>query len=120
MALITREGYGQVEFNHVSSQRTGEIYAQLPALSADFNGVGPTVDELTALLDAVDSLEGAESGSVLMAVSNGVDTLIVDVNLDENLADADRVDGVAYLESTVASDLTADNLYDFSALTANT
>lgn len=32
MALtIKRNGYGQVEPNHLSAQRTGQIYAQLPA-----------------------------------------------------------------------------------------
>lgn len=31
MATITRIGYGQVEPNHLSAQRTGQIYAQLPA-----------------------------------------------------------------------------------------
>ena len=31
MALITRNGFGQVEPNHLSAQRTGQIYAQLPA-----------------------------------------------------------------------------------------
>lgn len=31
MAKITRIGYGQVEPNHLSAQRTGQIYAQLPA-----------------------------------------------------------------------------------------
>lgn len=32
MALtIARKGYGQVEPNHLSAQRTGQIYAQLPA-----------------------------------------------------------------------------------------
>lgn len=30
MALIKKEGYGQVEPNHLSAQRTGQIYAQLP------------------------------------------------------------------------------------------
>lgn len=33
MATITRTGYGQVEPNHLSAQRTGQIYAQLPAAS---------------------------------------------------------------------------------------
>ena len=33
MAKITRIGYGQVEPNHLSAQRTGRIYAQLPAVS---------------------------------------------------------------------------------------
>lgn len=34
MAKITRIGYGQVEPNHLSAQRTGQIYAQLPAASS--------------------------------------------------------------------------------------
>ena len=31
MAKIARKGYGQVEPNHLSAQRTAQIYAQLPA-----------------------------------------------------------------------------------------
>ena len=31
MALMTRTGFGQVEPNHLSAQRTAQIYAQLPA-----------------------------------------------------------------------------------------
>lgn len=31
MATITRKGFGQVEPNHLSAQRTSQIYAQLPA-----------------------------------------------------------------------------------------
>lgn len=38
MALMTKKnkdyGYGQVEPNHLSAQRTGQIYAQLPCASA--------------------------------------------------------------------------------------
>lgn len=34
MALLTKIGYGQVEPNHLSAQRTGQIYAQLPAAAA--------------------------------------------------------------------------------------
>lgn len=30
MALLSKSGYGQVEPNHLGSQRTGQIYAQLP------------------------------------------------------------------------------------------
>lgn len=33
MAQIDRIGFGQVEPNHLSAQRTGQIYAQLPAAS---------------------------------------------------------------------------------------
>ena len=31
MATIKRMGFGQVEPNHLSAQRTAQIYAQLPA-----------------------------------------------------------------------------------------
>ena len=31
MASIKRKGFGQVEPNHLSAQRTGQIYAQLQA-----------------------------------------------------------------------------------------
>ena len=31
MAMIEKKGYGQVEPNHLSAQRTGQIYAQSPA-----------------------------------------------------------------------------------------
>lgn len=30
MSVITKNGYGQVEPNHLSAQRNGQIYAQLP------------------------------------------------------------------------------------------
>lgn len=33
MAQIKRTGFGQVEPNHLSAQKTGQIYAQLPAAS---------------------------------------------------------------------------------------
>ena len=32
---MKRIGYGQVEPNHLSAQRTGQIYAQLPATGID-------------------------------------------------------------------------------------
>lgn len=31
MALLKKKGYGQIEPNHLSGQRNGQIYAQLPA-----------------------------------------------------------------------------------------
>ena len=34
MADFVKSGYGQVEPNHLSAQRTGQIYAQLPAADA--------------------------------------------------------------------------------------
>ena len=43
MALtITRKGYGQVEPNHLSAQYTGQIYAQLPAMTAGVDGAAAT------------------------------------------------------------------------------
>ena len=33
MTMLTKVGYGQVEPNHLSAQRTGQIYAQTPAKS---------------------------------------------------------------------------------------
>lgn len=33
MATISRKGFGQVEPNHLSAQRTSQVYAQLPAKS---------------------------------------------------------------------------------------
>jgi len=35
MAQIKRKGFGQVEPNHLSAQKTGQIYAQLPAKNSD-------------------------------------------------------------------------------------
>lgn len=37
MAMIKRVGFGQVEANHLSAQRTGQIYAQLPC--GDFTDI---------------------------------------------------------------------------------
>lgn len=34
MATLIKEGYGQIEPNHLSGQRNGQIYAQLPAASS--------------------------------------------------------------------------------------
>lgn len=55
MALLAKNGYGQVEPNHLSAQRTGKIYAQLPADAATtvlengsfvkYNQVAGKVDE---------------------------------------------------------------------------
>lgn len=81
---------------------------------------GLQADELSAILSAADALEDGDDGSVVMAVSNGDDTLVFSVDLDENAADADRVIDLAYLENVAAQDLTADNLFDFSSVAANT
>ena len=36
VATYVERGYGQVEPNHLSAQRTGQIYAQLPAVDTIF------------------------------------------------------------------------------------
>lgn len=47
MALIKRTGFGQVEPNHLSAQRTGQIYAQLPAhISDGSEGSAATIEIL--------------------------------------------------------------------------
>ena len=40
MAVINRKGYGQVEPNHLSGIVTGQIYAQLPAMTSTTTGSG--------------------------------------------------------------------------------
>ncbi|WP_299698813.1 hypothetical protein [uncultured Tateyamaria sp.] len=81
---------------------------------------GLQADELSELLTAADALEGGDDGLVVMAVSNGDDTLVFGVDLDESAPDADRVVDLAYLENVATQDLTADNLFDFSSVAANT
>ena len=44
MAQIKRIGFGQVEPNHLAAQKTGQIYAQLPADNSVF-GTGDTKSE---------------------------------------------------------------------------
>ena len=39
MAQIKRIGFGQVEPNHLSAQKTGQIYAQLPAQDGEGNAI---------------------------------------------------------------------------------
>ena len=34
MALLPKQGYGQIEPNHLSAQRNGQIYAQLPCAAS--------------------------------------------------------------------------------------
>jgi len=53
MAILEKKGYGQVEPNHLSAQRTGQIYAQTPA-AADIevleNGAFLKLDSATNTL----------------------------------------------------------------------
>lgn len=39
MAIFTRNGFGQVEANQLSAQKTGQIYASLPLDNSEANGV---------------------------------------------------------------------------------
>ena len=50
---IKRIGFGQVEPNHLSAQRTGQIYAQLPAHIKKANGSG---------VETADTIEILENG----------------------------------------------------------
>ena len=49
MATIQRKGYGQVEPNHLSAQYTGQIYAQLPAMTITTNDGTTTKTPITQL-----------------------------------------------------------------------
>ena len=52
MASIARKGFGQVEPNHLSAQKTGRIWAQLPADNAVFGtGSTPAAQAETAILE---------------------------------------------------------------------
>lgn len=46
MAQISRKGYGQVEPNHLSAQKTGQIYAQLPAATVGQDGALTAIAQL--------------------------------------------------------------------------
>lgn len=46
MATIKRIGYGQVEPNHLSGIVTGQIYAQLPAMTEDGSGAVVPIEQL--------------------------------------------------------------------------
>ena len=54
MANIVRKGYGQVEPNHLSGIVTGQIYAQLPAITTTTSGSG---SEATTTKTPMDQLE---------------------------------------------------------------
>ena len=52
MADFSRIGWGQVEPNHLSAQKTGQIWAQLPADNAVFGtGATPEAQAETAILE---------------------------------------------------------------------
>ncbi len=77
-------------------------------------------EDIGSILDAALSLAGGGEGAFAMAVTDGEDTVILGINPDENVEAADQIIDVAFLDGVVATDLTADNLYDFSAVNANT
>ena len=49
MADIKRKGYGQVEPNHLSGIVTGQIYAQLPAITTTGSGSSVTKTPMVQL-----------------------------------------------------------------------
>lgn len=55
MATITRNGYGVAEPNHLSAQRTAQIYAQLPAVDTVYDTDGTTV-----ITQGIDLLENGQ------------------------------------------------------------
>lgn len=57
MAVMNRKGYGQVEPNHLSAQYTGQIYAQLPAMTGTTTGSG---QEATTTWAPTEQLENGQ------------------------------------------------------------
>ena len=57
MAVMNRKGYGQVEPNHLSAQYTGQIYAQLPAMTGTTSGSG---QEATTTWAPTEQLENGQ------------------------------------------------------------
>lgn len=43
ITILAKNGYGQVEPNHLTAQRTGQVYAQLPVASATLTTLGGVV-----------------------------------------------------------------------------
>ena len=67
MANFVKKDYGQVEPNHLSAQRTAQIYAQLPA--ADYievleNGQFAKYDYVNNVVDFENVVQGAPFGNV--------------------------------------------------------
>ena len=50
---IKRIGFGQVEPNHLSMQRTGQIHAQLPAAEARMVSLPNTISQMVKLISQV-------------------------------------------------------------------
>lgn len=68
MAILEKKGYGQVEPNHLSAQRTGQIYAQTPvneAITELENGV-------FLKLNTADNTLGVDGSGEWMLVYNEV------------------------------------------------
>lgn len=105
MALLKKTGYGQVEPNHLSAQRTGQIYAQLPCASEvtvlengafmkyDYAGgevnATATDGEFMLVYNEVKLYEGNKQGykDFAMIAANAVDGEIVPRLLKTNVGD---------------------------------
>jgi hypothetical protein len=80
MAVLTKNGFGQVEPNHLSAQRTGQIYAQLPVEAETLvDLVTPGIVQNGMFLDydyAKNSVVASPSGgsSLTMLVMNEIRT----------------------------------------------
>lgn len=68
MAILTKKGYGQVEPNHLSAQRTGQIYAQSPVAA----GIDAVENGMFLKLDTVTNTLGDTGNGEWMLVYNEV------------------------------------------------
>ncbi|QPH54147.1 right-handed parallel beta-helix repeat-containing protein [Pontivivens ytuae] len=91
----------------------------------DLRDGSATTQEIQAVLDLVDSLDASavgDDGTIIAAITDDSEdrTLILTVDLDDSAADEDRVQGIAVLENVDGTTLSDENIYDFSAVQANT
>lgn len=82
---------------------------------------GDEASDAEMIFDALEPFIEGASGGVLLAVSDDTDgTVLLNVDLDADVDPENRIEQIAILEDVAATSLSADNLYDFSVVTANT
>lgn len=115
MALLTKVGYGQVEPNHLSAQRTGQIYAQLPA----HNSLDVVENGMFLYYDMVNGVVATTGSGEPMLVYNEI-KLYDDSKKGYKyfaLKKADVVDGKIYprMFKTNIGDIITTNLVDVTS-----
>lgn len=117
---LTRVGYGQVEPNHLSAQRTGQIYAQLPVnatvLTTTWSGV--VENGVFAKYDYEDGevnvTDGSGTGEWMLVYNEEKLYEVGELRKDFALKEAEAVDGevVPRLYKTNVGDIYTTNCVD--------